>query len=186
MVLEIGLPHTMGMNIHALEKSFDPIKKTPVLDVGPSATDNQIGVYCEREKRVANACSYMVYCADDRGRCASHLFSVLLELQVDRNRRSSGKWTVHDQWCQLPGAVHVQRIYFHAMHIREVVQRSYWGYLRVDNRTMRWLIFHKRSGARRYRGENEIKDFDHTTLPPKHPPMGIVPESSRASFEVLS
>ena len=98
------------------------------LVTGPSATDGNFGVYCERRERAANTMNYMAHRTFSEVAHKLTCFAACFELMVER--WSGG--TVHRQWYQREeDSVVITGVYIHAVNFLRTLDRNYRGWYRI-------------------------------------------------------
>ncbi len=86
------------------------------------------GVYCEGKDRLGCTLNYMTHTHVVGHRTPLHMWSVLLELLVDR---SQGKKR-NDQWILPREAVHLSVVHIHICNLRNMYDEGYRGWYRVQ------------------------------------------------------
>ena len=127
----LSLPHWMAAYHGSAPTRLSKILSQGLMR-GPSVTGDKPGVYCEGHHRRACCLNYMTHMKSSACPNKSIVWSVLLDLLVDRRRGRS----IHSQWVQDQGSVIIQGYYVHALNVSDAINKGFLGWFRVYDRTL--------------------------------------------------
>jgi hypothetical protein len=121
---------TLAFHASSIEQAAETIRSRG-LRVGVCASDDAPGIYCEREKRLANVLIYATHTLLHAHPTLAT--TTVFELCVDRAHQHGERRVVNGQWVQQEHNVFIVGVYTHIFPIAKLYTTGYYGWYRIHN-----------------------------------------------------